>query len=405
MTDEIRATVEKVRPVWDRIQTRAWLLQRKVLRLMGEEGIGESDFAPSTGYGYADRGRGKLDRLYARFFGTAKALVRPQIVSGTHSIALGLLGLDLHDGDEILLATGEPYESLRGILNGAPGSLAERGVRAVTVALNQAGKPDLPTLAAALSPRTRVVFIQRSRGYNWRPALTVAEIGETIAYLRRQRAGLVVVVDNCYGEMVEDEEPSHVGADLVAGSLIKNPGGGIVPCGGYLAGAEELVDRAAARLTAPGLGGEVGANPLSWRLFFQGFFLAPHVVAEALQGAVFAAGFLADLGLETSPGWDEARGDIVQAVRVGTRDKLLAFCRAIQEASPVDAHVRPVAGDVPGYRVPVVMAAGTFVQGGSLELSADAPLGEPYTVYLQGGLTKEHTMAAVLHAAGRLAAE
>lgn len=374
----------------------------KVLAAFQAEEISDFHFAGSTGYGYDDRGRAALDRVYARVFGAESALVRPHLVSGTHAIATALFGL-LRPGQE-LLCVGQPYDTLKGVIGGLPGSLEEWGVSRRLVPWNE----DLAALEEevrrAVAPQTEVVLLQRSRGYSPRRALRVAELGRLIAAIKEAAPWVTVLVDNCYGEFTEVKEPTEVGADLVAGSLIKNPGGGLAPTGGYLAGRADLVELAQARLTAPGLGGELGAYPPGYRLYFQGLFLAPHFTVQALTGAAFTAAFFEALGFETSPRWDEERSDIIQSIVLKRREALLSFAATIQKASPVDSRHRPEPGPLPGYGDEgVVMAAGTFVQGASLELSADGPVREPYIVYLQPGLVYAHCRMAVTEAARVLA--
>ena len=388
----------RCRPAWDRIEEIAAANQLRVLTAFREERVADSDLAGSTGYGYGDVGRDKLDRIFARVFGTEAALVRPQFVSGTHALAAMLFGV-LRPGDELLAITGTPYDTLLpviGVGEGASGSLREFGVTYREVPLTADGRPDEAAIAAALRPETRAVLIQRSRGYAWRPSLAVEGIGRLIALVKAARPDVLCLVDNCYGEFTEKREPGHVGADLLAGSLIKNPGGGLAPTGGYLAGRAELVEKAAARLTAPGIGGHVGPTMGVLRLMYEGLFLAPHVVGQALEGAAFAAALLEQAGMETSPRWDEPRTDLIQALRLGSADALVAFCQGLQKFSPVDSAARPEPWDMPGYSHPVIMAAGAFTQGSSIELSADAPLRPPYDVYVQGGLTREAVMAGVL---------
>lgn len=373
--------------------------QLKALDAFRAERISETHLFGSTGYGYGDAGRERLDRLFARIFGAEAALVRPQIVSGTHALAAAFFGL-LRPGDTLLYATGEPYDTLRSVigLTGAKtGSLREFGVGFESVELRPDGGIDIEAVVRRMDPRTKVVAMQRSPGYAWRRALAVEEIAEAARAVKERNPAAWVVVDNCYGEFTEDTEPSEAGADLVVGSLIKNPGGGLAPTGGYLAGRREAVNLAAHRLTAPGLGGEAGSHEI-YRLYYQGVFLAPHVTGEALKGNVFAAAALQRAGFLCAPAWDEPRRDTVLRVRLGSPELLLRFCRAIQANSPIDAHVVPEPWDMPGYESPVVMAAGGFVQGSSIELSADAPLREPYTAFLQGGLTYSHVKIAVLRA-------
>jgi cystathionine beta-lyase family protein involved in aluminum resistance len=348
-----------------------------------------------------------LDAVYADVFGAEAALVRPHFVSGTHTIAAVLFGL-LRPGDRLLFLTGEPYDTLMKVV-GRPGdgtgSLRDWGVGVDIAPLLPDGGVDWASVERLLRPETRVIGIQRSRGYSWRPSFTVDAIGAMVRRVKEMAPQTVVFVDNCYGEFTELREPTEVGADLIAGSLIKNPGGGLAACGGYIAGRRELVERAAYRATAPGIGAEVGAMLGTARSFYQGLFLAPHTVGQALRGAVFAAALLESLGFTTHPSWRDPRTDLIQAVRFNSADQLIRFIQSIQRASPVDAHVVPEPWDMPGYEHPVIMAAGTFIQGGSLELSADAPIREPYIAYMQGGLTYAHVKLAVLSAAASLQEE
>ncbi|MBB6730362.1 aminotransferase class I/II-fold pyridoxal phosphate-dependent enzyme [Cohnella zeiphila] len=374
--------------------------QWKVLEAFRKRKVSDFHFAASTGYGYNDRGREVLDEVYADVFGAEAALVRPHLVSGTHTIGTALFGV-LRPGDEILFVTGRPYDTLHKVI-GKPGdgtgSLADWGIRSKEVPLTAAGAVDWDAVAAAVTGRTRVFAIQRSRGYDWRPSFTVGEIAEMAERLKRLKPDAIVFADNCYGEFTEEREPTEVGVDLIAGSLIKNPGGGLATSGGYIAGRKELVELAAYRLTAPGIGGEVGAMLGTTRLIFQGLFLAPHLVGQAVKGSIFAASVFEELGFETHPGWRDPRTDLIQAVRFDSAAHLIAFVQAIQKAAAVDAHVVPEPWDMPGYESPVIMAAGTFVQGGSLELSADAPIREPYIAFMQGGLTFAHVKFAVRQA-------
>jgi len=406
VTDTLMSEVESaIRPQLEDIERIRQKNAAKVLAAFQAERVGDSHFAASTGYAYNDSGRETLDRLFARVFGTERALVRSQIVSGTHALALCLFGL-LRPGDELVSLTGTPYDTLAKIIGSdpsAPGSLAELGVRYRQVELRTDGGVDYERMAENLSPAAKVTLIQRSRGYAWRRALSVNEIGGLISRIKAIRSDIVCLVDNCYGEFTELSEPCEVGADLVAGSLIKNPGGGLAPTGGYIAGKEKYVEAVANRLTAPGLGGEVGANLGGYRLFYQGLYFAPHVVGEALAGAVFTAELFARLGFAVSPGRQEPRSDIIQAVRLGTPERVIAFCQGLQQGSPVDSFVAPEPWDMPGYTDPVIMAAGTFVQGASIELSADAPLRPPYIVYLQGGLAREYSKLAVINAWAEMA--
>lgn len=378
--------------------------QWKVLKAFREEGVGEHHLASSTGYGYDDLGRAALERVAAKVFGAEEALVRPHIISGTHAIAACLYGV-LRPGDELLYITGSPYDTLHQVIGSAAdgsGSLCDYGITYREVPLTPEGRVDFDAVRAAISPNTRCIGIQRSRGYADRPSFSLEAIEEMIRWLRRHVPDAVIFVDNCYGEFVEDEEPTAKGADLMAGSLIKNPGGGLAKTGGYIAGKRKWVERAASRLVAPGIGMEGGATYGHLRDYFQGLFLAPHVVGQALKGAVFAAAMLEEAGFSTSPAWNDRRTDIIQQVRFGDPDLLIAFCRGIQEASPVDAHLVPEPAPMPGYEDPVIMAAGTFVQGASIELSADGPLRPPYIAYMQGGLTYSHVKIAVLHSLDRL---
>jgi cystathionine beta-lyase family protein involved in aluminum resistance len=396
------AALEQVRPRWAAADELVLLNQAKVLRAFQEARIAEMHFAATSGYAYGDVGRAKIEEVFARTFKTEAALVRVQFASGTHAIACGLFGV-LKAGDRLIAAAGTPYDTLRTVIQGAPGSLTEWGVTYEEVPLQAGLTVDVAAVArAAAQPDTRAVFIQRSRGYSLRPSLSVEQIGEIIAAVKQANPNAICVVDNCYGEFTREREPSEVGADLVCGSLIKNPGGGIAPTGGYIVGRKELVERAAARLYAPGIAGEVGANLGANRLILQGFFLAPHVTGEALKGAQFTAALFAELGLPVRPGYDDERYDLVQAVELGSGPGLIAFCEAVQRSSPVDAHVKPEPWDMPGYTDQVIMAAGTFVAGASIELSADGPMRAPYVAYFQGGLTREHVIYAALSAAQAL---
>ncbi|NLI13743.1 aminotransferase class I/II-fold pyridoxal phosphate-dependent enzyme [Pelotomaculum propionicicum] len=400
--DKLSEEVEKeVQEVYRAVDAAAMHNHKKVLAAFQKTRVSDYHLKGATGYGYGDRGREALEQTYAEVFRSEAALVRSQIVSGTHAIALCLYGV-LRPGDEILAVQGEPYDTLGemiGIRGNAPGSLKELGVTYKQVELLNEGGLDYEGIRQALNVRTKMIMLQRSRGYSRQPSLGISAIKQIIGFVRNLKPETVIFVDNCYGEFVETEEPVEAGADLVAGSLIKNPGGGLAPTGGYVAGRTKYVEMAANRWSAPGIGAEVGPSGEHQRTLFQGLFLAPHIVAEALKGAVFAARLFERLGYKVSPEYNARRHDIVQAIELGTPEKMLAFCRGIQGASPVDSHVRPEANEMPGYAEPVVMAAGTFVQGASLELSADGPLRPPYTVYLQGGLSKEYVRLAVMAAA------
>lgn len=395
---------EEIQPFYRKIDRQAAKNHARVLAAFHQARVSEFHLRGSTGYGYGDQGRKTLEKVYASIFGSEDALVRGQIISGTHAIALCLFGV-LRPGDELLTVQGLPYDTLQeiiGIRGGVSGSLKELGVSYRQIDLPAGGGLDWKSIAKAISNRTRMLLIQRSAGYANRSSLKLEEMEKLIAFVKNQRPEVVVCVDNCYGEFVEDREPPAIGADLTAGSLIKNPGGGLAPGGGYVAGRSDYVEMAAARWSAPGIGKEVGPAPEFQRLLFQGLYLAPHAVAEALKGAVFSARLFERLGFTVFPAYHETRTDIIQGILLGSPGRLLAFCRGLQKASPVDSHIRPEPASLPGYRDQVIMAAGTFVQGASLELSADAPLREPYVVYLQGGLSKEYVKLAVLSAAGEV---
>ncbi|ADI01859.1 aminotransferase class I/II-fold pyridoxal phosphate-dependent enzyme [Syntrophothermus lipocalidus] len=389
---------KKVREVFDRIEETAFVNQARVLEAFQRARVREHHFHSSTGYGYNDTGREVLESIYAAVFGGEGALVRSQIISGTHALSLCLFAL-LRPGDELVSACGRPYDTLVRVI-GAKGqtrfSLVERGINYREVALTPEGKIDVEALGKALTSKTRVVLIQRSRGYSWRPALSTEDIRRTVRAVKDVAPHAVCLVDNCYGEFTDPLEPSHVGADLTVGSLIKNPGGGLAPGGGYVVGREELIEQVAAQLTAPGLGKEVGPSMWDKRLVYQGLFIAPHVVGEALKGAVLAAYIMEALGYEVSPRWDEPRGDIVQAIKLDSPEKVRAFCQAVQASSPVDSDVRLEYSVMPAYEDEIVMAAGTFVQGSSIELSCDGPRRSPFVAYLQGGLTYQHVRYALL---------
>jgi cystathionine beta-lyase family protein involved in aluminum resistance len=391
----------KIEPVYRLIDEKALVNHAKVLASFRSAKVSDFHLKGSTGYGYGDSGRDTLEKIYADIFHAEKALVRGQIVSGTHAIALCLYGV-LRPGDEILAVQGEPYDTLGemiGIRGNAPGSLKDFGITYKQVNLTSEGDLDYNSIGQSLSPRTRMVLLQRSAGYRWGAALGINKMREIIKFIKARKQNAVIFVDNCYGEFVETEEPIEAGADLVAGSLIKNPGGGLAPTGGYVAGKEKYVEMAANRWSAPGIGADVGPTCDFQRLLFQGLYLAPHTVSEALKGVVFASMFFESLGFKVFPGYDHPRSDIVQGIMLGTPERMLAFCRGLQKWSPVDSHVMPEANLMPGYGDPVVMAAGTFVQGASLELSADGPMRPPYAVYLQGGLSKEYVKLALLSAA------
>ncbi len=373
---------------------------RRVLAAFQKHKVAVRHFAGSSGYGYDDIGRDTLEAIVAEIFQTETAIVRPQIASGTHALSLCLFGL-LLPGDHLLSACGEPYDTMAGVIGlkgPTPGSLAEMGVSFDKVDPGQNGGIDVPGVLDAIKPWTKVILVQRSRGYAWRKALLPADMAPLFAAVKAVRPDIYLFVDNCYGAFVTSDEPTFHGADVVAGSMIKNMGGGLAPTGGYIAGTRRAIDRIAARLTAPGIGLEVGSYDTGYRLFYQGIFMAPHTVAQALKTAVLAARLFEDLGMRTTPGYQEPRSDIIQAIQMGSPEKLIAFCRGIQAASPVDSFVTPEPWAMPGYSDRVIMAAGTFVAGASIELSCDAPLRPPYTAYLQGSLTYAHGKTALREA-------
>ena len=396
-----RQVEKELSPQMEQLEVVAEYNQMKVLLAMQEQRLSEAHFAPSTGYGYNDMGRDTLEAIYATVFKAEAALVRQQIVSGTHALAAALFG-NLRPGDTLLSVTGAPYDTLHGVIgiNPTTGSLAEYGVTYRQVDLTSSGHFDYEAIAAALQEYmpVKMVAIQRSKGYSWRPSYTIAQLRELITFIKKIAPETICMVDNCYGEFVEQEEPIEAGADMAVGSLIKNPGGGLASVGGYVVGKQACIEGAASRVTAPGLGAEVGPSLGLTGTFAQGLFLAPQVVAGSLRGAILAAGLFEKLNFEVLPGPCEPRADIVQAIKLGSSEGLNSFCRCIQGAAPVDSFVVPEASPMPGYGHPVIMAAGAFVQGSSIELSADAPLCEPYIVYLQGGLTRYHAKIGILYA-------
>ncbi len=365
---------------------------RRVMEAFQNKRVSEACFAGTTGYGYDDMGREVLDKIYAEIFGTEAALVRINFVNGTHALSAAMFSL-VKPGDKILAVTGLPYDTLRnaiGISGDCHGSLKFYGIEYGQVDMTAAGEPDYDAIAKAVADeKVTAVMIQRSRGYEERKALTVEEIGRICSTVKAVNPSINIMVDNCYGEFTDVIEPTHVGADIIAGSLIKNPGGGLAPTGGYISGKQELVDKAAMRLTTPGIGGECGSTLGNNRLLFQGLFLSPHTVAQALKTACFCAGMMDEMGIATSPAWDEKRSDIIQMVKLGSADNMKRFCLGIQAGAPVDSYVTPEPWAMPGYDCPVIMAAGAFIQGSSIELSADGPMREPYIAYMQGGLTYE----------------
>ena len=388
---------EQLKDRFQAIDKRAEYNQLKVLRGMQENRVSDIHFAATTGYGYNDLGRDTLEAVYASVFHGESALVRPQLISGTHALNIALSG-NLRPGDELLSPVGKPYDTLEEVIGIRPscGSLKEYGVTYQQVDLKEGGSFDYEGIREALIERTRLVTIQRSKGYATRPTLSVERIGELIAFVKSIRPDVICMVDNCYGEFVETTEPTDVGADMIVGSLIKNPGGGLAPIGGYIVGRQDCIDRASYRLSAPGLGKEVGASLGINQQLYQGLFLAPTVVSGALKSAIFAANVYESLGFEVFPAGKDERHDIIQAITFGTPEGVIAFCKGIQAAAPVDSFVTPEPWDMPGYDSQVIMAAGAFVQGSSIELSADGPIKPPYAVYFQGGLTWYHGKLGIL---------
>lgn len=371
--------------------------QLKVLHAMQKNGLSDVHFAATTGYGYNDLGRDTLEKIYADVFHTEDALVRPQIISGTHALTVALAG-NLRPGDEILSPVGIPYDTLQGVIGirKEKGSLSEYGITYRQVDLKADYSFDYEGIEKAINEKTKLVTIQRSKGYEWRPSFTVEQIKELIAFIKNIKKDVICMVDNCYGEFVQTIEPSDVGADLIVGSLIKNPGGGLAAIGGYIAGKEEYVENAAYRLTSPGLGKEVGATLGITTSLIQGLFMAPQVVNGSLKGAIFASKIFEDLGYNVMPNSIEKRADIVQCIQLDTSENVIAFCQGIQKGAPVDSYVTPEPWDMPGYDCQVIMAAGAFVQGSSIELSADAPIKPPYNVFMQGGLSWHHAKIGVI---------
>lgn len=415
MTDEISPQLQslvtqvdqQIQPRLAQISAQVLTNQRKVLTAFRDQKVAAESFNGTTGYGYDDAGRDQLDAIYAQAFGGEAALVRPQFVSGTHAIGTAFFGM-LRPGDQLLYLTGMPYDTLQeviGLAGNGIGSLKDFGVTFDQIPLTAAGKVALSEIPAHITPQTKVVAIQRSRGYSNRDSFTIAEIATMIKAVRRVAPDVTIFVDNCYGEFSETKEPLEVGADLIAGSLIKNPGGGLARTGGYVAGNQDLVEKIGYALTVPGIGSEEAPTLNSLGNMFQGFFLAPHVVGEALKGAVFTAALLERLGLDVRPKWNAPRTDLIQTVNFGEVKAMTKFAEEIQRFSPVDAFVTPIPSDMAGYEDKIIMAAGTFVQGASVELSADGPLRPPYTLYLQGGLTYEHVKLAITAAANAVMGE
>ena len=391
------AVLDRIKDRFAAIDKIAEYNQAKVLRAFHKNRIAATCFAATTGYGYNDEGRDKLEQVYADVFHTEAALVRPQITCGTHALTVAL-SANLLPGDELLSPVGAPYDTLQEVIGirPSPCSLAEYGVSYRQVDLLEDGTFDYDGIRAAINEKTKLITIQRSKGYATRPTFSVTQIGELIAFCKAIKPDVTVMVDNCYGEFVETIEPSDVGADMIVGSLIKNPGGGLAPIGGYIAGTQKCIDRCAYRLSAPGLGQEVGANLGLMTSLYQGFFLSPTVVAGAEKGAIFAANLYEPLGFRCIPNATESRHDIIQAVELGSEKAMIAFCKGIQAAAPIDSFADPIPGDMPGYDSQVIMAAGAFIQGSTMELSADGPIREPYAVYFQGGLTWNHAKLGIM---------
>ncbi len=397
--DKSEKMISDLKDRFDKIDRLCEVNQLKVIQAMQDSRVSEACLSGTTGYGYNDIGRDTLEDVYAAVFKTEAALVRPQITCGTHALAIALMG-NLRPGDELLSPVGKPYDTLEEVIGIRPGrgSLSEYGITYSQVDLKSDGSFDYDGIRKAVNERTKLVTIQRSKGYQTRKTLSVDEIGELIAFIKGIRSDIICMVDNCYGEFTEYKEPSEAGADMCVGSLIKNPGGGLAPIGGYIVGTKECIENAAVRLTTPGLGKEVGASLDVLRSLYQGLFLAPSVTASALKNAIFAAKMFEDAGYAVVPDASEQRHDIIQAVTLGSPEKVIAFCRGIQSAAPVDGHVTPEPWDMPGYDAPVIMAAGAFISGSSIELSADGPIKEPYAVYFQGGLTWAHGKFGIMKA-------
>ena len=398
MKQLVQEAEKRCQPIFEKIDEIALVNTEKVLNALQNHQVAARHFAPTTGYGYDDVGRDTLERLFADLFGAEAAIVRPQIASGTHALSMCLFGL-LKPGDELMYASGAPYDTLEdviGVRGCPPGSLKEMGVSYCEVPMTADGRLDIDGIRAAMKPNTTVVAVQRSRGYSSRPSLMPEDVKPLADMLHSEFPNACLMVDNCYGEFVCEKEPTQFGADVCVGSLIKNPGGGLAPTGGYLVGREDLIERISYRLTAPGIGREVGSYAGSYQPFYQGLFMAPHVVAQAVKTAVLAAAACELLGMKSTPAPEARRTDIIQALELGTTERLVAFCQGIQMASPIDSMALPEPWDMPGYQHQVIMAAGTFVSGASIELSADAPMREPYLAFLQGGLTYSHGKLALI---------
>ncbi len=392
---------KKLGKAFEKIDEIATFNQLKVLEAFQYNSVGQRHFAQTNGYGYDDIGRDTLCKLFAQIFGAEKAIVSPLIVSGTHALTLALYGI-LRPGNEMLAITGSPYDTLKEVIVGEDnGSLKDFGIKYNQIQLND-GKIDINKVLRSLNEDTKLIFIGRSRGYEWRNALSVEDIAAAVKAIRQFNNDICIMVDNCYGEFIEKIEPTQVGADIIVGSLIKNPGGGIAPTGGYICGKGQYIDKIASRVTSPSIGMEVGSYAYGYKDFYQGIFLAPHTVAQAIKGSMLVGQVYSDLGFETMPLPGEKCGDIIRSIKFDTQEQLIDFCRAIQEASPIDSNVVPFPWDMPGYDHQIIMAAGTFVAGASIELSADSPIKEPYIAYMQGGLTYEHVKIACMYCVEKL---
>ena len=397
----IDSAQQKLSKQFEEIDEISMANQMKVLQAFRDNNVGQRHFSQTNGYGYDDIGRDTLCRLFAQIFGCESAIVSPLIVSGTHALSLSLYGI-LRPGDEMLAITGSPYDTLKEVICGqGNGSLKDFGINYNEIQLKD-GKINTDILSDNITDKTKLVFIGRSRGYEWRDALSIDDISFAIKQIRNVKENVCIMVDNCYGEFLDKIEPTEVGADIIAGSLIKNPGGGIAPTGGYICGKKEYIDLIANRLTAPSIGMEVGSYSYGYKDYYQGLFMAPHVVANALKGSMLMGQVFHDLGFDTMPKPGAKCNDIIRSIKFETKEQLIDFCRAIQEVSPIDSNVVPFPWDMPGYEHQVIMAAGTFVAGASIELSADSPIKEPYLAYLQGGLTYEHVKIATMHCMERI---
>lgn len=404
LQERVKEVEEKIQPILAQIHETALSNQKKVLDSFRKKQVSDHHFTPSTGYGYDDFGRDTLEEVYADVFKAEAGIVRPQLISGTHAISTALFGV-MRPGDDLLYITGQPYDTLLevvGITGNGIGSFKEYNMGYDAVDLLEDGSVDFEMVKEKITPATKVIAIQRSRGYASRPSFTVAQIEEMIQFVRGIAPDAIIFVDNCYGEFVEEKEPIEVGADLMAGSLIKNPGGGLAKIGGYIVGRLDLVEACGYRLTSPGIGREAGASLYSLPEMYQGFFMAPHTVGESLKGAVYTAALLETCNVSSTPRWDEKRTDLIQMISLGEKEKMVQFAQTIQKYSPINAHVTPIGAYMPGYEDDVIMAAGTFVQGSSIELTADGPIRAPYTLYVQGGLTYEHVKLAVTAAVSEL---